>query len=226
MEDKKEDKEYYTELQAALRCYDDKIWIIPSLFFILVGIIEKNNPDFFPWDLIFLLILMLFQAKANFFHIFIQKKINGFDKNFKRWPLSSMTKEEIDEALRELEEGDGNEKAEFYCFQKFFIKFPIPLSRIILGAMLFYFLYLFYTHLIRFNLNIMIMKFTQIGLILNILGSLFIAFSIGKSSGEGYCPDKKGNKTYLAAINYPCWFKVGISLLILGFIFSFIDFYI
>ncbi|MEE9214114.1 MAG: DNRLRE domain-containing protein [Thermodesulfobacteriota bacterium] len=61
--------------------------------------------------------------------------------------------------------------------------------------------------------NWLIMNF---GLILNLIGSLMIAFSIGKNPEGAY----QGDKIYLASILYPKMFWCGVIILILGFAVS------
>ncbi len=56
------------------------------------------------------------------------------------------------------------------------------------------------------------------GLLLNLVGSILIAFSFGKNLGEAYQKDTKGRKIYLASFTSPLMFKWGIGLLILGFL--------
>ncbi len=61
------------------------------------------------------------------------------------------------------------------------------------------------------------------GLFLNLVGGLCIAFSFGKPLHEAYQEDKKGRKRYLAMFHHPRLFKLGISLLILGFFLSLVS---
>ena len=60
----------------------------------------------------------------------------------------------------------------------------------------------------------------RFGLILNIVGSLFIAFSFGKSIVETEEFDDEGNKVSTASFRHPKLFIFGIILLIVGFIVS------
>jgi len=138
-----EDKNYYSELQSALRNFDTKIWAIPGLFFGAVGLVMTNidfSFDKFPalikntiivfFGLLFLSILLLLFYKAHFFHISIQKKVNKFDKEFnekqdntalKRMPITSMSARELKLRLKELED---DQEAEFYIapIQKWLIQ--------------------------------------------------------------------------------------------------------
>jgi hypothetical protein len=55
------------------------------------------------------------------------------------------------------------------------------------------------------------------GLILNIVGTLMVAFSFGSNPGEAHQYDRKGRRIYLAAYRSPKLFWCGIGLLVLGF---------
>ncbi len=57
------------------------------------------------------------------------------------------------------------------------------------------------------------------GLILNFIGSLMIAFSVGVNPGEAY-QEHKDKKIYLASILYYKMFWGGVIILILGFAVS------
>lgn len=142
MEDYKlQDKEYYPELQATLRSYDEKLWQIPVLFSAVVALIlssiefEKiisisiKNIIVLFFGAIFLFLLILLYYKAHFFHISIQKKINQFDGEFKkgkkdrikRIPLTSMMTSELEERLEELKKTQ-NAGFESSPFQEWLIK--------------------------------------------------------------------------------------------------------
>ncbi len=69
----------------------------------------------------------------------------------------------------------------------------------------------------------------QTGLAVNIIGSLFIAFSIGRTPGGTFqnwvvynegTPNEKTKKFNVAIVRYPKIFFIGIILLILGFLFQ------
>jgi len=60
------------------------------------------------------------------------------------------------------------------------------------------------------------------GLILNFIGSLLIAFSFGKNIADAHQEDSKGRRIYLASFLRPRMFKVGMLLLIIGFLLSII----
>lgn len=62
-----------------------------------------------------------------------------------------------------------------------------------------------------------------IGLLLNLIGGLLIAFSFGKPLSDAYQVDKKGRKRHLAMFHHPRLLKLGISLLILGFFLSLVS---
>jgi len=66
--------------------------------------------------------------------------------------------------------------------------------------------------------SVVLIVFGKIGLLFNLIGSIFIAISFGKNLGEAYQEDRKGRKVYLASFIYPTMFKWGIGLLILGFL--------
>jgi hypothetical protein len=70
------------------------------------------------------------------------------------------------------------------------------------------------------------LSLTQVGLVLNTIGSLLIALAFGKPPSSAYQQNEKGQKVSLAAFNHPLGFKIGITLLIFGFLISFLDFYI
>ena len=56
----------------------------------------------------------------------------------------------------------------------------------------------------------------KIGLLLNFIGGLLIAFSVCKNPGEAY-QEYKGKKLYLACISSPFKFWAGIYMLTGGF---------
>ena len=58
---------------------------------------------------------------------------------------------------------------------------------------------------------------TKSGLILNIVGTLMVAFSFGENLEEANQLDSKGRKVYLASLLRPKLFWWGIGLLVLGF---------
>ena len=58
---------------------------------------------------------------------------------------------------------------------------------------------------------------TRAGLILNIVGTLMVAFSFGKNLAEAHQHDRKGREVYLASFLRPKLFWWGIGLLVLGF---------
>ena len=63
------------------------------------------------------------------------------------------------------------------------------------------------------------------GLILNIVGTLLIAFSFSvldsKNFGDGgSTPDAKGRECEISYFSHPRYFKTGVVLLVLGFIFQ------
>ncbi|MFH1825249.1 MAG: hypothetical protein ABH873_08535 [Candidatus Firestonebacteria bacterium] len=62
----------------------------------------------------------------------------------------------------------------------------------------------------------------KIGLVLNIIGSLLIAFSFGKHLGGAYNLNRKGKKIYMVSFKYPKMFWVGVIILVIGFIIQII----
>ncbi len=63
---------------------------------------------------------------------------------------------------------------------------------------------------------------SKVGLGLNIIGTLMVAFSFGKNLGEAYQEDSKGRKIYLASFLSPRLFRSGLILIIIGFFLQFI----
>lgn len=58
-----------------------------------------------------------------------------------------------------------------------------------------------------------------LSLILNFLGSILVAISFGKYKGDG-APStrtKDGERVYIAYLNHPLLFRVGLTLLVFGF---------
>lgn len=62
---------------------------------------------------------------------------------------------------------------------------------------------------------------TRLGLLLNVAGTIMIAFSFGKNLGEANQEDAKGRKIYLAAFLRPKLFEWGVVIIILGFVLQF-----
>ena len=60
----------------------------------------------------------------------------------------------------------------------------------------------------------------RLGLVLNLIGTLLIAFSFGKNIEKAHQVDDKGRKIYLASFLHPRMFKLGMFLLILGFLLN------
>ena len=67
-----------------------------------------------------------------------------------------------------------------------------------------------------------LLTLTRVGLILNIMGTIMIAFSFGKNFEEAHQVDKKGRKVYLASFLYPKLFNWGLVIIIVGFVLQFI----
>jgi len=64
---------------------------------------------------------------------------------------------------------------------------------------------------------------TRAGLILNIAGTLMVAFSFGENLAEAHQLDSKGREVYLASFLHPKLFWWGIGLLVLGFALQIIN---
>lgn len=56
-----------------------------------------------------------------------------------------------------------------------------------------------------------------VGLVVNLLATLLIAFSFGKNIGNANQWDEKGRKVYLASFLHPKGFTIGIILLFVSF---------
>jgi len=62
------------------------------------------------------------------------------------------------------------------------------------------------------------LTFGRIGLFLNITGAVMIAFSFGKNLADANQMHAKGRKVYLASFIHPKMFKLGLAVMIFGFI--------
>lgn len=62
-------------------------------------------------------------------------------------------------------------------------------------------------------------SYYYLGLSLNIIGAILIAFAFGKNYDGAYQTNKKGKKKFLASFKHPGLFRVGILAIILGFLF-------
>ena len=60
----------------------------------------------------------------------------------------------------------------------------------------------------------------RFGLLLNFIGALMMAFSIGKNPENAHSTDKTGRPVYLASILRPRIFWIGTFLFIVGFFIS------
>ncbi len=58
---------------------------------------------------------------------------------------------------------------------------------------------------------------TFVGLFLNLVGTIMVAFAFGKNPGEAHQEDEKGRKLYLASFLRPNMFRVGLVVLGVGF---------
>lgn len=64
------------------------------------------------------------------------------------------------------------------------------------------------------------LSLNNIGIVLNLAGTIFIAFSFGSypdKKGAPYTSDNSGRKKFIAYFNYPNLFYCGLILLIIGF---------
>lgn len=62
----------------------------------------------------------------------------------------------------------------------------------------------------------------KVGLFLNMLGAVMIALSFGKNLADAYQMDAKRRKVYLASFLHPRLFKLGLLMIIFGFILQFV----
>jgi uncharacterized membrane protein len=67
------------------------------------------------------------------------------------------------------------------------------------------------------------MTLSKVGLILNLIGTVMVAFSFGKNPEEAHTEDEKGNKIYLASYLSPKLFKAGLALIFAGFLLQLLD---
>ena len=58
----------------------------------------------------------------------------------------------------------------------------------------------------------------RLGLLLNLVGTIMIAFSFGGNLGDAHQLDDKGRKVYLASYLHPKWFRWGLVIIIVGFV--------
>jgi hypothetical protein len=63
---------------------------------------------------------------------------------------------------------------------------------------------------------------TKVGLFLNMLGTVMIALSFGKNLADAHQMDRKRRKVYLASFLHPKLFKLGLAIIIFGFILQFV----
>ena len=61
-----------------------------------------------------------------------------------------------------------------------------------------------------------LLTFTRSGLILNIVGTLMVAFSFGRNLEDAH-QVKNGHKVYLSSFLHPKLFAGGVIIIILGF---------
>ena len=60
--------------------------------------------------------------------------------------------------------------------------------------------------------------FSNVGLILNAIGSFMVAISFGENLGGAYQNDKKGGKIFLASFLRPKSFRIGLFIMGIGFV--------
>jgi len=63
---------------------------------------------------------------------------------------------------------------------------------------------------------------SQLALIFNFLGGLFIALAIGRPPSDIFQEDRRGRKIYIVALLRPIMFWFGVVLIILGPLLMFI----
>jgi hypothetical protein len=68
----------------------------------------------------------------------------------------------------------------------------------------------------EYTLFVILSNLSKAGLILNIVGTLMIAYSFGTNREEAH-QLYKGEKVYLASFLHPRMFKWGIFLIVIGF---------
>ncbi len=66
------------------------------------------------------------------------------------------------------------------------------------------------------------LTYTRLGLLLNVVGTVMIAFSVGKNPGDAH-QIVKGREIYLASVLRPKLFYCGLVVIIVGFVLQFID---
>ena len=66
------------------------------------------------------------------------------------------------------------------------------------------------------------LTYTRLGLLLNVVGTIMIALSVGKNPGDAH-QIVKGREIYLASVLRPKLFYCGLVVIILGFVLQFID---
>lgn len=67
--------------------------------------------------------------------------------------------------------------------------------------------------------------FQTLAVVLNIIGAILVAKSIGRAP-DGHWVKDSGDKIHMAAIISPRWFDVGMTLLILGFVIEIITLWV
>lgn len=58
----------------------------------------------------------------------------------------------------------------------------------------------------------------KIGIFLNLIGTILVAFSFGKNLEEAHQINNNGKKVYLASFLYPKLFYIGLISLAIGFV--------
>ena len=66
-----------------------------------------------------------------------------------------------------------------------------------------------------------LLTLARLGLFLNVVGTVMIAFSFGKNIEDAHQLDKKRRKVYLASFLYPRLFNWGLIIIIFGFVLQF-----
>lgn len=62
-----------------------------------------------------------------------------------------------------------------------------------------------------------LLTLSRAGLILNLIGTIMVAWSFGKNPGEAHQNDAKGRRIYLASFLYPSLFRWGLGVIGVGF---------
>ncbi len=67
-----------------------------------------------------------------------------------------------------------------------------------------------------------LLNLTRLGLLLNLVGTIMVACSFGSNLADAHQLDKKGRKVYLASFGRPKFFRLGLVIIVLGFLSQFL----